>query len=172
MTALVTYASRHASTRGIAERIAARLNELGHEAEVRPVEEVSDVGAYEGVVVGSAVYYGRWLKPASEFVRRNQMALSERPVWLFSSGSLGDQPNEEPAQVRELGEAILPRDHRVFSGALDRSKLGFAERLVASAVKAPDGDFRRWDEIDAWVGTIAAQLGGKSVASAPEVAKR
>jgi menaquinone-dependent protoporphyrinogen oxidase len=136
------------------------------------VEEVRDVEAYDGVIVGSAVYYGRWLKPASEFVHMNRAALAERPVWLFSSGPLGEQPSEELAQVRELREAVGPRDYRVFSGALDRSGLGFGERLVARAVRAPEGDFRRWDEIDAWVETIAGQLGAELPAPAQEVAKR
>jgi hypothetical protein len=51
------------------------------------------------------------------------------------------------------------RDHRVFSGALDRGRLGLVERLAARAVKAPDGDSRPWGEIDAWTETIASEVG-------------
>jgi menaquinone-dependent protoporphyrinogen IX oxidase len=40
MKVLVAYASRHGSTAGIAERIAARLSEGGLQAEARPVAEV------------------------------------------------------------------------------------------------------------------------------------
>jgi len=172
MATLVAYASRHASTREIAERIAARLRELGRETDVMPVDEVRDIDSYEGVVVGSAIYYGRWLVSAVEFVRRNRAALTGRPVWLFSSGPLGTQPGEEPAQMGELREALVARGHRVFSGALDRGRLGIAERLVARAVRAPYGDFRRWDEIDAWAETIASQLGDPLPASELEVARR
>ena len=172
MAVLVAYASRHASTRGIAERIAARLRERGHEVDVMPVDQVRDVAPYEGVVVGSAIYYGRWMQPAAEFVRRNGAALAERPVWLFSSGPLGAQPGEEPAQVGEMRQVLRPRGHRVFCGALDRGRLGFAERLMVRAVKAPYGDYRRWDEIDEWAETIASQLGAPVPAAAPEVGKR
>jgi flavodoxin len=52
MTVLVTYASKHGSTRGIAERIAEKLRQLGRDAEVRPVDEVSDPGSYEAFVIG------------------------------------------------------------------------------------------------------------------------
>jgi hypothetical protein len=38
----------------------------------------------------------------------------------------------------------------------------------ARAVRAPEGDFRPWDEIDAWVETIAGQLGGERPAPAQE----
>jgi menaquinone-dependent protoporphyrinogen oxidase len=172
MAVLVAYASRHASTRGIAERIGARLRELGHEVDVVPVDEVRDVEPYEGIVVGSAIYYGRWMQAATDFVQRNRAALAERPVWLFSSGPLGVQPGEEPAQVGELREVLRLRGHRVFCGSLDRGRLGFAERLVVRAVRAPYGDFRRWDEIDAWAETIASQLGGRPSAAASEVARR
>ncbi len=166
MRVLVTYASRHASTREVAERIASRLRESGQEVDLAPVNDVHDVQRYGAVVVGSAIYYGRWLRPALAFVRRHQAALADRPVWLFSSGSLGDVPGAEPAQVGELREAGRPRDHRVFGGALDRDRLGFTERMVVRMVRAPDGDFRRWEEIDAWADSIARQL------TAPEVAKR
>jgi hypothetical protein len=51
-----------------------------------------------------------------------------------------------------------PREHRVFSGKIDKSKLGFAERAIIVAVRAPEGDFRRWDEIETWSRSIAATL--------------
>jgi hypothetical protein len=38
----------------------------------------------------------------------------------------------------------------VFFGALNISVLGFADRMIAKAVKAPTGDFRDWDAIRAW----------------------
>jgi menaquinone-dependent protoporphyrinogen oxidase len=43
MKILVTHASRHGSTAGIAERIAATLRAAGHDAEERPVTDVRDV---------------------------------------------------------------------------------------------------------------------------------
>ena len=42
MTLLVTYASKHGSTQEIAERIAAKLRQMGQEADVHPVDEVLD----------------------------------------------------------------------------------------------------------------------------------
>ena len=45
------------------------------------------------------------------------------PVWLFSSGPLGEEvkdEEEQPRQLPELRELLHPREHRVFFGALDR----------------------------------------------------
>ena len=51
-----------------------------------------------------------------------------------------------------------PRDQRIFFGALDHHKLSFAERMMAKAVRAPEGDFRDWEAIEAWAESIARDL--------------
>jgi len=104
---------------------------------------------------------GHWMKEAVEFVRRNRTALAGMPVWLFSSGPLGEDHPEDmgiPATLDELLEQTGARDHQVFVGRLDKSELGFGERLISKVVKAPEGDFRDWDAIRAWAREIAQQL--------------
>lgn len=158
---LVAYASKHGATEGIARFLAERLQASGYEAQAQPAAEVTDVGSPEAVVLGSALYAGSWLKEGVEFADRHSAALSGVPVWLFSSGPLGEEVEDEEQQPRqwpELQEALSPREHRVFFGALDRSKLGFAERMMVKAVKAPDGDFRDWDALGAWADEIAGSL--------------
>jgi len=162
MTVLVAYASKHGSTRGIAERIAEKLRQLGIQAEARPLDEVSDPGNYEAFVIGSAIYYGSWMKEATEWVHRNQAVLAKLPVWLFSVGPLGAEVKDAEQQPKELAEfqqAIRPREQRVFFGALDPQRLSFAERMVVKAVLAPEGDYRDWEAIDAWSASIARDLG-------------
>ena len=161
MTVLVAYASKHGSTAGIAEAIADALVDHEIKAEARSVDAVDDLGPYEAVVLGSALYAGSWMKDAVSFAERHADELARRPVWLFSSGPLGDDVkdhDEQPRQLPKLREAIHPRDHRVFFGALDPNALGFAERMVVKAVKAPAGDFRDWDAIHAWAEEIAEEL--------------
>ena len=46
----------------------------------------------------------------------------------------------------------------MFSGRLELSRLGRTERFVAQWVGAIDGDYREWDEIEAWASSIAMQL--------------
>jgi menaquinone-dependent protoporphyrinogen oxidase len=162
MAVLVAYASKHGSTQEIAERIAEKLRQLGKEAEVQPVDTVKNPGSYEALVIGSAVYYGSWLKEATQWVHRNQAVLAQRPVWLFSSGPLGTDvkdAEQQPKEMAEFQQAIRPRDERIFFGALDHHKLSFPERMVVKAVKGPEGDFRDWQSIEAWAESIARDLG-------------
>ena len=162
MTVLVAYASKHGSTQGIAERIAEKLRQLGKEAEARPENAVENPGSYEAFVIGSAIYYGSWLKEATEWVRRNRAVLAQHPVWLFSVGPLGTEvqdAEQQPKEMAEFQQAIKPREQRIFFGALDPSRLSFAERVMVKAVRAPEGDFRDWQAIDAWAASIARDLG-------------
>jgi menaquinone-dependent protoporphyrinogen oxidase len=162
MRVLVVFASKHGSTEGVARAIAARLKHAGLEIEVGSVGEIGGLEEAGAVVLGSALYFGSWMKEAVEFAKRNAGALGRCPVWLFSSGKLGTEAKDEEAmsqrQLAELTELLHPRDHRVFFGALDRSKLGFGERMAVKAAKVPDGDFRDWDAIDAWADDIASAL--------------
>jgi menaquinone-dependent protoporphyrinogen oxidase len=162
MTVLVTYASKHGSTEEIAQAIAARLRSHGFEVEAAPIAKVEGIDRAEAVVIGSAVYAGSWMKEAVEFVRHHADRLTRLPVWLFSSGPLGSDVQDEemqPKQIGEFNETLHPRDHRVFFGALDPEKLGFAERMIVKGVKAPVGDFRNWDDIRSWADEVAADLG-------------
>ena len=162
MSVLVAYASKHGSTAEIASAIADRLRERGVDADARSVEQIDDAGEPRAVVLGSALYAGSWKKEAVEFAHRHATRIADRPVWLFSSGPLGDHvedEEEQPRQLAELTELLRPIEHRIFAGALDRDALGFAERMIVKAVKAPDGDFRDWSAIRAWADEIASTLG-------------
>jgi menaquinone-dependent protoporphyrinogen oxidase len=161
MTVLVTYASKHGSTEEIAERITATLRRSGIETDLKPVEAVRDLEPYTAVVLGSAIYYGSWLKEAREFVHRYEAALAVRPVWLFSSGPLGVEVKDaepQPKEYTEFQQSVMPRDTHVFFGALDHSQLSFMERMVIKGVRAPEGDFRDWDAIEEWAESVAHTL--------------
>jgi menaquinone-dependent protoporphyrinogen oxidase len=161
MTVLVAAASKYGATWEIAEAIGRRLSERGFEIDVRRVEEVDNVAAFEAVVLGSAVYAGHWLEQARRFVDANAAGLRTRPTWLFSSGPIGDPPRpaeEDAVQLDAILAATKPTAHRVFAGRLDKGRLSFPERAVVFAFRAAEGDFRDWDAIAAWADGIADVL--------------
>lgn len=161
MKILVTAASKHGATAEIAESIGSKLRKHGHEVEIIDPDEVVDVASFEAVVIGSAVYAGHWLKPATDLVNRFS-TWPDRRVWLFSSGPIGDppKPEEDPVDVAAIMTATGARGHRVFAGRLDKGKLGFAERAIITAFRASYGDFRDWEEVTAWATDIARELQG------------
>lgn len=160
MKVLVASQTQHGATREIADLIGATIAGRGIETDIRDVENIADVSEYDAVVLGSAVYMGSWMKPARAFVERHADELSARPTWLFSSGPIGDPPKDgrEPVKVDDLLAASHARGHRLFGGRMERSRLGMFERAVAHVVRAPEGDFRDWGEIEDWAAGIADEL--------------
>lgn len=81
MRILVGYASAHGSTAEIAHRIAGALQHPGWTVDVVEVQKIADPGAYDAVVLGSAIHDQEWLPEATEFVHHHQDVLRARPVW-------------------------------------------------------------------------------------------
>ena len=174
MRVLIVYASRYGATQGIAERIAATLHRQHLAPSVQLAQEAADPAGYDAVIIGSAAYFFHWMKPAANFVRHNSLSLAGRPVWLFSSGPLGTKETDdrgrdlreflEPKEIAEFRSIVQPRDHHVFFGAFDSARLLFTHRLVyklpsnRNDALFPQGDFRNWQEIDAWADTIVESL--------------
>jgi menaquinone-dependent protoporphyrinogen oxidase len=162
MRVLVTYASRHASTAEIAEAIGHVLSTAAatDTLDVLPVEDVDGIEDYDAVLLGSAIYNGRWLKPARQFVHANSEQLANRPVWLFSSGPIGEPPvpNTDVGEVTALAELIQARGHKLFAGQLRLAELQLAERSTMRQVHAVEGDYRDWDTIRAWAAEVLDSL--------------
>ena len=59
------------------------------------------------------------------------------------------------SEVLTLTEA---REHRVFKGKIDKSKLSFGEKAILIAVRAAEGDYRDWDAVNEWTDAIAEEL--------------
>ena len=161
MKILVSFASKHGSTSDIAEHIAEtlRVGIPGVTVDVVAAADAGDTSQYQALVIGSAVYMGRWLEDARKLAEQTTTQ-APRPVWLFSSGPIGDppKPDEEPAEVADMVKTTNAYGHRLFAGRLDRHRLGFGEKAVIMALRVPDGDFRDWDVIQVWGAQIAEEL--------------
>jgi menaquinone-dependent protoporphyrinogen oxidase len=159
---LVAYATKRGSTAEIAEHIGEALREEGLTADVLPADQVEDLTAYRAVILGSAVYIGRWQKEAARFLKANEEELADRLVWLFSSGPTGEGRPEElvdgwrfPEPLKPVADRIGPEEITVFHGELDPRKLNIIEKWMVNNVGASMGDFRDWDAITAWARSVA-----------------
>ena len=78
MKVLVCAASKYGAASQIAQAVADVLAERGCEVTVLRPREVGAVEEFDAVVLGSAVYMGRWMKPARDLVERSAAALAGR----------------------------------------------------------------------------------------------
>jgi menaquinone-dependent protoporphyrinogen oxidase len=164
MKVLVAYASKRGSTAEIAAAVAQTLNEAGFEVECLESGDVADVSPYDAVVLGSAVYMKRWRGDAKHFLRKHSKKLAERPLWVFSSGPVGDpdQPQKpewlEPPKIVKAVEGLGARDHVVFGGRLPTEPHGPIEKAMVAGIPVEFHDRRDWDQIRAWAAEIASGL--------------
>ncbi|WP_282693791.1 flavodoxin domain-containing protein [Streptomyces sp. CC208A] len=157
---LVAYGSKHGATAGIADEIGRTLRDDGFDADVRPADAVTDVSGYDGVVLGGALYAGRWNGKARRCARRNAEQLRGRPLWLFSSGPVDSSAEQHdippvPGVARRMRQ-LDAREHITFGGALTADNPGFLARAMVRRGKG--GDFRDPARIREWAHHIGAEL--------------
>jgi len=161
---LVAYASRHGSTREVAEAVCESLQAEGMRAHLRPASEVRDLTGYGSVVLGGSLYVGRWHGSAHRFLRRHAGALEARPLAVFALGPIPKRGEEDWADSRRQLEAALRRHAvkpvltEVFGGRIDPTHLVFPLSKIEAA------DARDWDAIAAWAASLPVALGARSSA--------
>lgn len=160
-TVLVAYASRMGSTKEIAAAIGEHLTSRGFEVEVVAAAEAANARAFDAVILGSALYMGRWESDAVDYLKRQGSDLADRSTWLFQSGPSGppeeNRPTPTPRAVRRLCHKLGLAAPTTFGGNLDHARAkGRLARWVSDGDLA--GDFRDWDQIRAWADGVADQL--------------
>ena len=160
MKVLVAYASKHGSTAQIAAAIADALARHPLTVEFRQVGDAHHIDGYDAVVVGSAIYFGRWLAAAHGLMEEQRHTLVTKRVWVFSCGRIPERPeiDIDAAQVRWLLEVSGAREHKAFPGRVTAAALDWRERGAVRVLRAPYGDFRDWSEVSEWSESIAREL--------------
>jgi menaquinone-dependent protoporphyrinogen oxidase len=144
---LVAYGSKMGGTAEIAQRVATTLNQHGVHVVLHDASDRFDLAPFGTFVVGSAIYAGRWRRPAARLVKRIATSHPNRPLWLFHSGPLGDEanmPRALPRGVRRNATECDLRDIATFGG---RRTTGHHP-----------GDWRNFNQVDAWAEKIASAL--------------
>jgi menaquinone-dependent protoporphyrinogen oxidase len=161
---LVVYGTKSGCTSGVAERIGSALADAGMSVEVLPAEARPDPVGYDGVVVGSGVRVGQWHSAVKEWVTVNADSLKARPTAFFTVCLTIASDPEKTDEVRAYIDPLLaesgiePVDIGLFGGWFEPKQFNLLERTVLKAMKAPQGDHRDWDAIDAWTAGVAAKL--------------
>jgi menaquinone-dependent protoporphyrinogen oxidase len=144
---LVAYASKHGSTEDVAREVASTLRRGGNIVYVHGAATVADVSTYDAVVLGGALYMGRWHRDARRFLELHHEALTRVPFAVFA---LGPPSLEKEAGSREQLQHALGRGHAepdavaIFGGVVDPAKLRFPFNHM------PETDARDWEAIERW----------------------
>jgi menaquinone-dependent protoporphyrinogen oxidase len=156
---LVAYATRNGSTREVAEIVGACLRDEQHLAvDVQPAGDVRSLDGYDGVVLGGAIYMGRWHRDALAFLKGHRRALAALPLVVFALGPKTLEPDDVASSRASLASAlakvpeVVPLSAEIVGGVIDPAKLRFPFNRM------PASDARDWDAIHAWARQTGASL--------------
>jgi menaquinone-dependent protoporphyrinogen oxidase len=155
---LVAYASKYGSTGGVADAIGKELCSKGAAVDVLLMKNAVNLSSYQGVIIGSAIYMGKWMSEAVDFVKKNKDPLCKVPVAYFLVCMTLAQPTKkDQAKVLSYMDPILeavpeikPVGIGTFAGALDYNNLSWLNKKILKSKGTPEGDFRDWNDIRAW----------------------
>jgi menaquinone-dependent protoporphyrinogen oxidase len=157
-TVLVAYATKHGSTREVAEAVAGRLGAYGIAPYLRPAGEVASLDGYEGVVLGSCIYMGRLHADARRFLRRHRSGLAVRRLGVFAMGPRTLSDEDLTRSQNQLGAALAnqstlhPCTTVVFGGVFDPAQHHFPVNRM------PASDARDWAAVRAWADDFATRF--------------
>lgn len=161
MDVLVAYASKNGSTQEVAEAVADVLRLHGLAVDVRPARDVVDVTPYSTVVLGGALYTGRWHRDARRLLRRHRSDLGTRRLAVFAMGPRTLAPDDVAASRAQLDHALAqvpglrPERVAIFGGVIRPERLRFPFNRM------PACDARDWPAIRDWASTIATECGAR-----------
>ena len=131
---------------------------LLHLVTINYFKNAVNTSSYQGVVIGSAIYVGKWMPEAVDFVEKNRETRCQVPVAYFLVCMTMHQPTDKNrAKVLSYMDPILkavpeikPVDVGTFAGALDYNNLSWLSTKILKSKGSPEGDFRDWNTIRAW----------------------
>jgi menaquinone-dependent protoporphyrinogen oxidase len=159
MRVLVTWGSKRGGTEGIARIVGDTLQAQGLDVDLIAARDALRASRFDAVIVGGALYAGRWHRAARRFVARRQRELRAVPVWFFSSGPLDDSSDRQTIpptpQVQMLLERVGAIGHMTFGGRLSADARVFPASAMA---KKHAGDWRNETRIRSWAAEIGRSL--------------
>lgn len=170
---LFLYSSVDGHTLEICRRLGRIVEGAGHEAALEVLGEPAgiELAAFDRIVVGASVRYGRHRPQVAAFMRAQRSVLEARPSAFFSVSIVArkpgrDAPDTNPYVVKLLRRAgWRPALVAVFAGKLDYPRYGFWDRLVIRFImlltRGPTDpravvEFTDWSKVEAFGRRLAA----------------
>ncbi|NUO65342.1 MAG: protoporphyrinogen oxidase [Gemmatimonadaceae bacterium] len=184
---LVVYATGYGQTARIAGRMADLLRHVGDDVTVIDAARsprLLTVRAYDGVIVGSPVAFGRHQRSIRRFVLEHQDELNTRPSVFFSvNGAAVGDGDAERTRARRCVHAFLhetgwrPARTTVLGGAVPYTRYDLLHRWWTGRAMAKRGgptetsrdrELTDWSEVRRFVEDVVALMPRRLPADRPE----
>ena len=172
--ALLLYSTIDGQTRRICERLQQVLQQAGQVAELvelRDDEPLVDAAAFDQIVIGASIRYGRHRPAVHRFIKHHRALLDSRPNAFFSVNVVARKPAKNTAETNPYVRKFLrqtgwvPRLTGVFAGRIDYPACRPVDRQVIRFImwmtKGPTDpkarvDFTDWAAVERFGERLAA----------------
>jgi menaquinone-dependent protoporphyrinogen oxidase len=135
---LIAYSTVDGYTRKICERIRDSLERDGDSVTLAELGKSADpdAAAYDKVVIGASIRYGRHRPHVYEFVERHRHALEAKPSAFFSVNVVARKPGKDTPEGNPYMKKFrrkarwAPAAQAVFAGRIDYSLYGPLDRTI------------------------------------------
>jgi menaquinone-dependent protoporphyrinogen oxidase len=155
VTILIAFGTKHGSTQAVADALTTALRAEGQLVDIAPASEVRDITRYAAVVLGGALYMGRWHHDAVAFLKRHEIALRKVPLAVFAMGPKTLDAADLASSRAQLDQALdkfsdlTPATVAIFGGVVDPTKLRFPFTHMAAS------DACDWSAVSSWAHELA-----------------
>ena len=141
MKILIAYGTSEGQTRKIANAVAARVHELGHDAHLFDTASLENmhVGSYDKIIVAGSVHQQRHQEFVEVFVMASLAELQKRPTLFLSvslSAAFSDGMLEAQSYVDEflVSTGWKPTQSLLIAGACDMTEYDYFKAQIIEHV--------------------------------------
>jgi len=170
---LFLYSTVDGHTLKICRRLQQVVEGAGHQAALEVLEDHADIdlAAFDKVVVGASIRYGKHRPQVADFMRAQRRMLEAKPSAFFSVNIVARKPDKNTPETNPYVRKLLrqigwrPALVAVFAGKLDYPRYGFWDRQVIRFImlltRGPTDpravvEFTDWSAVDAFGRSLAA----------------
>mgnify|MGYP001815622606 CR=1 FL=1 len=162
---IIIYSTTDGHTREICSYLGRVVETLAHQVTLVDIDDADEVDliAFDKIVVGASIRYGKHDKKIYEFIERNVSVLENKPNAFFSVNVVARkpakrQPDTNPYLKKFLKEITWePKKLAVFAGKIDYPRYSFWDRniirLIMWMTKGPTDptvtiDYTDWEQVE------------------------
>lgn len=170
---LFLYSTIDGHTLKICRRLQQVVEGAGHQATLAALEDHAgiELAAFDKIVVGASIRYGRHRPQVAEFMRAHRRMLEAKPSAFFSVNIVARKPDKNTPDTNPYVGKFLrqigwrPRQLAVFAGRLDYPRYGFWDRQVIRVImfltRGPTDprsvvEFTDWNRVETFGHQISA----------------
>jgi menaquinone-dependent protoporphyrinogen oxidase len=148
------------------------IEQLGHQVTLVSInDEAVDLQAFDKIVIGASIRYGKHSPKITDFINRNKLLLDSKPNAFFSVNIVARKPEKNQPDTNPYMRKFLkkiewrPKELAVFAGKLEYPKYSFFDRtmiqLIMFITKGPTDskaviEFTDWQQVESFGRLIGA----------------